>query len=241
MERRYRVRLNELIEDAEVPPGLLRGVMARLEAFLQPFVGALRSAEQRTNARHYVEGLLSDLPSKDAESIAYLHDRERQGLQKFIGQAGWDHRPLLGELASQVGAELAEADAVLVFDPSAFAKKGTASVGVQRQWCGRLGKVENCQVGIYLGYASRREHALVDVRLYLPREWARDKRRRNKAGVPKAVRFRTRHELALEMLDEQGPRLPHAWVSGDDEMGRSSWFRQQLRARGEQYLLAVPS
>src|SRR5215471_2742720 len=90
MERRYRVRLNELIEDAEVPPGLLRGVMPRLEAFLLPFVGALRSAEQRTNARHYVEGLLSDLPSKDAESIAYLHDRERQALQKFLGQSPWD-------------------------------------------------------------------------------------------------------------------------------------------------------
>jgi SRSO17 transposase len=241
MERRYRVRLNELIEDAEVPPGLLRGVMPRLEAFLQPFVGALRSAEQRTNARHYVEGLLSDLPSKDAESIAYLHDRERQGLQKFIGQADWDHRPLLTELTRQVGVGLGEPDAVLVFDPSAFPKKGTESVGVQRQWCGRLGKVDNCQVGVYLGYVSRQEHALVDVRLFLPREWARDRKRRNKAGVPREVRFRTRHELALEMLDQRGGLLPHAWVAGDDEMGRSSWFRQQLRRRGERYLLAVPS
>ncbi len=241
MERRFRVRLEELRGDAEVPPGLLRGALPRLEAFLRPFVAALRSAEQQTNARHYVQGLLSDLPSKDAESIAYLHDRERQGLQKFIGQADWGHRPLLAELTRQVGAELGEPDAVLVFDPSAFAKKGDESVGVARQWCGRLGKVENCQVGIYLGYASRKEHALVDFRLYLPREWATDRKRRNKAGVPREVRFRTRHELALAMLDERGPRLPHAWVSGDDEMGRSSWFRQQLRQRGEQYLLAVPS
>src|SRR5262249_772105 len=105
MERRYRVGLDELQGDAEVPPGLLRGARHRLEAFLQPFVEALRSQEQRTNAKHYVQGLLADLPSKDAESIAYLHDRERQGLQKFIGQADWDHRPLLGELARQVGAE----------------------------------------------------------------------------------------------------------------------------------------
>ena len=241
MERRYGLRLEELLNDAEVPPGLLRGVLPRLEAFLQPFVQTLGSAEQRTNARHSVQGLLSDLPSKAAESIAYLHDRERQGLQKFIGQADWGHRPLLTELARQVGAGLAEADAVLVFDPSAFAKKGTASVGVQRQWCGRLGKVDNCQVDIYLGYAARREHALVDVRRYLPREWATDRKRRQKAGVPREVRFRTRHELALEMLDQHGGALPHAWVSGDDEMGRCSWFRQQLRARGESYLLAVPS
>jgi SRSO17 transposase len=241
MERRYRVRLDELIEDAEVPPGLLRGVMPRLETFLQPFVQALCSPEQRTNARHYVQGLLSDLPSKDAESIAYLHDRERQGLQKFIGQADWAHRPLLTELTRQVGAELGQPDGVLVFDPSAFPKKGTESVGVARQWCGRLGKVDNCQVGVYLGYVSRQDHALVDVRLYLPQEWAKDRQRRKKAGVPKEVRFRTRHELALQMLDERGGLLPHAWVAGDDEMGRSSWFRRQLRSRGESYLLAVPS
>jgi SRSO17 transposase len=241
MERRFRVRLDELVDDAKVRPGLLRGMTPRLERFLRPFADALRSAEQRTNARHYVQGLLSDLGGKDVESIAYLHDRERQGLQKFIGQADWDHRPLLAELARQVGAELGEPDAVLVFDPSAFPKKGTASVGVQRQWCGRLGKLENCQVGLYLAYASRREHALVDVRLYLPKAWATRTRRRRKAGVPAAVRFQTRHELALEMLAEGGPRLPHGWVSGDDEMGRSSWFRQQLQSRGECYLLAVPS
>jgi SRSO17 transposase len=241
MERRFRVRLDELVDDAKVRPGLLRSMIPRLERFLQPFAAGLRSAEQRTNARHYVQGLLSDLGGKDVESIAYLHDRERQGLQKFIGQADWDHRPLLVELARQVGAELGEPDGVLVFDPSAFPKKGTESVGVQRQWCGRRGKIDNCQVGLYLAYASRREHALIDFRLYLPKEWATRKRRRRKAGVPAAIRFRTRHELALEMLDEGGPRLPHGWVSGDDEMGRSSWFRQQLQARGECYLLAVPS
>jgi SRSO17 transposase len=111
---------------------------------------------------------------------------------------------------------------------------------VQRQWCGRLGKVENCQVGVYLGYVSRQGHALVDFCLFLPREWARDKERRKEAGVPREVRFATRHELALQMLGEQGGLLPHRWVAGDDEMGRSTWFRQQLRQRGERYLLAVP-
>jgi SRSO17 transposase len=240
MEPRFRVRLDEMRADAHVPPGLLRGVLPRLEAFLQPFADSLRYSAQRTNVQHYVQGLLSDLPSKDAESIAYLHDRERQGLQKFIGQADWDYRPLLTELARQVGSDLGQADGVLVFDPSAFAKKGTESVGVQRQWCGRLGKIDNCQVGIYLAYVSRTEHALVDVRLYLPREWTRGRKRRTKAGVPRDVRFRTRHELALEMLDQRGPLLPHAWISGDDEMGRCSWFRQELRQRGECYLLAVP-
>ena len=197
--------------------------------------------EQRTNAHHYVSGLLSDLRSKDAESIAYLHDRERQGLQKFIGQAPWDHGPLISELACQVGRRIGEPGGVLVFDPSAFVKQGKKSVGVQRQWCGRLGKVENCQVGVFLGYVGRQGHALVDSRLYLPKEWTGDRKRMNEAGVPKGVHFATRHELALAMLDEHGGLLAHRWVAGDDEMGRSSWFRLQLRRRGERYLLAVPS
>jgi SRSO17 transposase len=241
VERRFQARLDELLDDAEVRPGLLRGLLPRLESSLRPFVESLCCREQRTNARHYVSGLLSDLQSKDAESIAYLHDRERQGIQKFIGQAPWDHRPLVAELARQVGRRLGQADGVLVFDPSAFVKQGKKSVGVQRQWCGRLGKVENCQVGVFMGYVGRQGHALVDFRLYLPEEWAKDNQRRKEAGVPREVRFATRHELALEMLDVQGPLLPHRWVAGDDEMGRSSWFRQQLQKRGERYLLAVPS
>jgi SRSO17 transposase len=112
---------------------------------------------------------------------------------------------------------------------------------VKRQWLGRLGKVDNGQVGIFMGYVSHREHALVDVRLYLPKEWAADKKRRQRCGVPKEVRYRTRHDLALEMLRENGGLLPHAWVAGDDEMGRSSRFRADLRAMRERYLLAVPS
>src|SRR6185312_6822579 len=134
-----------------------------------------------------------------------------------------------------------EANAVIVFDSSGFAKKGTKSVGVIRQWCGRLGKIENCQVGIYTAYVSEKEHALVDTRLYLPEEWAKDRTRRKEAGVPKEVRFRTRHRLALEMLEERGEALPHSWVAGDDEMGRPSSSRRRLRDRGERYLLGVPS
>ena len=93
LERRFQARLDELLDDAEVRPGLLRGLLPRLETFLQPFVESLCCCEQRINARQYVSGLLSNLKSKDAESIAYLFDRERQGLQKFIGQAPWDHEP----------------------------------------------------------------------------------------------------------------------------------------------------
>jgi hypothetical protein len=153
----------------------------------------------------------------------------------------WEHGPPLQRLASQVGKDLGEADGVIVFDPSAFAKKGTKSVGVARQWSGRQGKVDNCQVGIYMAYASRKEHVLVNMRLYLPEEWTKDRSRCKEAGVPKGTAFRTRHELALEMLDEHGALLPHSWVTGDDEMGRPMSFRLEMRTRGERYLLAVPS
>jgi SRSO17 transposase len=241
MDRRFAARRDQLLADAEVDPRILRGVLPRLERFLDPFVELLQRSEQGGHARSYVAGLVSDLEYKNVESIAYLHDQQREPLQQFIGQSPWDHQPWITELAHQVGQQLGGADGVLVLDPSAFPKKGDASVGVQRQWCGRLGKIDNCQVGVYLAYVGPSEHALVDVRLYLPREWAKDKRRREQAGVPRETRFRTRHELALEMLDERGPLLPHAWVAGDDEMGRCSWFRGELRSRGECYLLAVPS
>jgi SRSO17 transposase len=241
MERRFAARRDQLLADAEVDPCILRRVLPRLERFLDPFVELLQRSEQGQHARHYVTGLVSNLEYKNVESIAYLHDQEREPLQQFIGQSPWDHDAWLTELARQVGHQLATPDAVLVFDPSAFSKKGKASVGVQRQWCGRLGKIDNCQVGLYLAYVGRSDHALVDVRLYLPKEWARDRQRRDEAGVPRTVGFRTRHELALEMLDERGPLLPHAWISGDDELGRCTWFRQQLRSRSECYLLAVPS
>ena len=241
MERRFAACRDQLLADAEVDPRIIQGVLPRLERFLDPFVELVQRSEQGKHARTYVAGLVSDLKYKNVESIAYLHDQEREPLQQFIGQSPWDHQPWLAELARQVGQQLGSPDGVLVLDPSAFPKKGDASVGVQRQWCGRLGKVDNCQVGVYLAYVGPSEQALVDVRLYLPKEWAKDKRRREQAGVPREVRFRTRHELALEMLDEHGPLLPHAWIAGDDEMGRCSWFRQELRLRNERYLLAVPS
>jgi SRSO17 transposase len=237
---RYQERLQEMMAQAEVSPAAMRGLLDRLEDFVHPFCASLGPTERR-HAAEYLTGLLSHLDHKTAEGIAYLLDQDRQPMQRFIGQADWDHRPSLVTLAERVGQRLGEPDGVIVFDPSAFAKKGDKSVGVARQWCGRLGKVENCQVGVYMGYVSRIEHALVNVRLYVPEEWAKDRGRRKEAGIPREVKFQTRHELALEMLAECGSALPHAWVTGDDEMGRPEWFRRDLRGLGERYLLAVPS
>jgi len=241
MERRFEARKQEILNQARIKPEVANGMLRRLEQFAEPFVASLGRREARQNAQVYISGLLSDLDRKNVESIAYRHDQDRRGLQRFIGEASWPHQPLQKELAQQVGTELGEADGVIVFDPSGHKKCGNDSVGVQRQWLGRLGKIDNGQVGVYLAYASRKEHALVDVRLYLPQEWAKDKARRKKCGVPKEIRYRTRQELALEMLQSNGRYLPHQWIAGDDEMGRSSRFRRDLRALDEQYLLEVPS
>src|SRR5512133_3455632 len=217
VERRYELQLERMLAQAEVPPELTEGLLTRLEEFVLPFTAALAEPEQRRHTVEYLIGLLSKLDHKTSEGIAYLHDRERQGLQKFIGDVPWGHQPLLMTLALRVGADLGEPDGVIVFDPSAFAKKGTKSVGVARQWCGRLGKVENCQVGFYMGYVSRKEHAIVNTRLYLPNEWATDRARRKGAGVPATIQFQTRHGLALVMLEECRGRLPLAWIAGHDE------------------------
>jgi SRSO17 transposase len=241
MEDRFDKRFREMMGEAELNPVLLNGALERLQEFVRPFAVSLTEPEQQLHAKEYVDGLLSKLKRKSGESIAYLHDQDRQRIQRFIGQVPWDHKPLLTVLAKQVGETIGESDGVIVFDPSGFPKKGKKSVGVARQWCGRLGKVENSQVGIYMGYVGRQDHALVNFRLYLPKEWTGQRSRCREAGVPKGVHFQTRHEQALDMLDEQGSLLPHRWVTGDDEMGRSSRFRGKLRERGEHYLLAVPS
>lgn len=241
MERPFEARKEQMLAECEVDGASLAGVADRLAAFVEPFARTLATAEQQSYARSYVTGLASDLERKNVESIAYYHQQHRQCLQRFIGMVPWDHRPLLVELAVQVGRELGEPDGVLVLDPSAFTKKGTRSVGVQRQWNGRLGKVDNCQVGVYLAYVSRQGAALTNLRLYLPKSWASDRSRRRLCGVPEDIEFVTKLELALEMLAEQASRLPHAWVAGDDEFGRSTQFRRDLRTGGERYLLAVPS
>ncbi len=242
MDARYAFRKNQLLQECEVAPEIFEQVIPRLYTFMEPFVKTFQGQVADQHAKTYVCGLLSDVERKNIESIAYRFGQSRLPLQAFIGWDAWDDEPLRSELRRQVKNHLGQGDGVLVFDPSGMPKSGRESVGVARQWCGRLGKVDNCQVAIDLGYVSRKGHTLVDTRLYLPKEWTKDKARLDKAGVPKADRgYRTRHQLALEMLAENGTCLPHRWIAGDDEMGRPYWFRRRLEALGERYVLAVPS
>jgi len=233
-------RQEELLSDCVVFPGVFDRMVDRLRDFVVPYQRSLETEAGKRNVHLYLEGLLSHLPRKNAEEIAGLVNVERLVIQQFIGTAPWDHRPLVKVLVGEVVDRLGEPDGVIAFDPSSFPKRGTHSVGVKRQWCGHRGKVDNCQVGVYMGYVSHHEHALLDFRLSLPEDWTRDPQRRQECHVPEDVEYRTRHAQCLEMLDLWGEQIPHGWVTGDDELGRHSRFRQQLRERSERYVLGLP-
>src|SRR5262245_53060724 len=215
-------------------------MVERLAEFVGPYEHVLETEASGHHVYLYLQGLLSLLPGKNAEAIATFVDVERQVLQDFIGTAPWDHRPLVTVLVGQVAERLGEPDGIIAFDPSSFPKRGTHSVGVKRQWCGHRGKVDNCQVVVFMGYVSRHDHALLDFRLSLPADWARDAQRRQACHVPEDVRYQTRHEQCLEMLAAWGAQVPHGWVTGDDELGRHPRLRHALRERGERYVLGVP-
>jgi SRSO17 transposase len=233
-------RQEALLSDCIVSPDVFKHMVDRLGDFVVPYQHALETEAGQRNVHLYLQGLLSHLPRKNAEEIATLVDVERLVMQEFIGTAPWDHRPLVHVLVGQVVDRLGEPDGIIAFDPSSFPKRGTHSVGVKRQWCGHRGKVDNCQVGVYMGYVSRDDHALLDFRLSLPQDWVRDKQRRQECHVPEEVEYQTRPDQCLEMLAQWSEQVPHGWVTGDDELGRHTQFRHDLRERGERYVLGVP-
>src|SRR2546427_4405 len=210
-------RQEALLRDCIVSPDVFNHMVERLRDFAVPYQHALETEAGQRNVYLYLQGLLSHLPRKNAEAIATLVDVERLVMQDFLGTAPWDHRPLVQVLVGQVVERLGEPDGIIAFDPSSFPKRGTHSVGVKRQWCSHRGKVDNCQVGGYMGYVSRHDHALLDFRLSLPQEWAGDAQRRQECHVPEEEQYHTRQEQCLEMLDLRGEQVPHGWGMGPEE------------------------
>lgn len=234
-----RPEAQELLEDAMVSPQTIRGCAERLTDYLARYLPLFYRKEQRQHLRLAVEGRLSGLERKTSEPIAREAAVPRRALQRFVGAGEWDDEAVMAELRGQVCAELADVNGVLVLDPSSFPKKGNDSCGVQRQWCGRLGKTDNCQVGVFLTYAAAKGHAPLDRRLYLPKSWAKDKNGRAKCYVPKQVKYQAKWRIGLDLI-ERSRAVPHAWVTADDEFGRVAEFRQALREEGERYVLDVP-
>jgi SRSO17 transposase len=229
-----------LLGDAVVTKGQVEGCRQRLVRFTQRYLPWFYRKEQRESATIVIQGLLSDLERKTAEPIAREHGVPRKPIQTFVGAGKWDDEAVLGKLRRDVVASMGDPAGALVLDPSAFPKKGTESCGVARQWCGRLGKKENCQVGVFLAYATDRGQAPLDRRLYLPKDWAADKVRRAKCHVPPSVRFQESWRMGLKMVEAHRRQVPHRWVVADDEFGRVQEFRAGLRKRKESYVLDVP-
>jgi SRSO17 transposase len=195
--------------------------------------------EQREHAKLVIEGRLSFLDRKTSEPIALQAGVHRKPVQQFVGNGKWDDEAVQAELRRHAAEVFDDANSTLVLDGSAFPKKGTESCGVQRQWCGRLGKIDNCQVGVFLSCVSQGRTAPLGRRLYLPRDWADDRFRRRKCHVPDEVRFAEKWQLGLTLID-QARNVPHGWVTADDEFGRVGKFRAGLRKRRKRYVLDVP-
>jgi SRSO17 transposase len=205
--------------------------------------GRFARVEPRRHARDLVLGLLSDLPIKNCWTLSeHVGDASPDGMQHLLGRAVWDHDGVRDDLRDYVVEHLGDADAVLVVDETGDLKKGTYTVGVQRQYSGTAGRTENCQVAVYLAYASSKGHALIDRALYLPRSWTDDTERCAAAGVADDVEFATKPALAREMIaGALDAGVSARWVAGDEVYGADPGLRGELERRGIGYVLAVAS
>lgn len=199
--------------------------------------------EARVRSEQYLRGLLLQRADRrNAENIAEsVEGATPRALQRFLTQATWQHLSVVEALHRFVGQRLSSPDGVFILDESGAAKQGKHSAGVARQYSGTLGKVGNCQVGVYLAYASSLGHALLDGELYLPKEWTDDPKRRQKAGVPKSVQLQTKGDLALVLLQRAKlwGGLQGEWVTGDCVYGSDTGLRDSLDEGGWHYVLEV--
>jgi SRSO17 transposase len=222
----------------EVDPGRWQ---AGLEELLGRVAGRFGRVEPRRRARAFVLGLLAELPRKNCWTIAeHAGNPGPDGMQHLLARAVWDHDGVRDDLRDYLVEHLGDPEAVLVIDETGDLKKGIQSVGVQRQYTGTAGRIENAQVAVYLLYATDAGHAMIDRELYLPRGWIDDPERLQAAGVPKQVGFATKPKLATTMLTRAlDAGVPAAWVTGDEVYGADPTLRAELETRGIGYVLAV--
>jgi SRSO17 transposase len=221
--------------------------VAQAEAEIKALTARLRPRFRRgaghRHASEYVRGLLGPVERKNGWQLAeYVGQRHPRTIQRVLDRSAWDANAVRDDLREQVMAQLGGEDGVLVIDETGFIKTGAKSCGVARQYSGTAGRIENCQVGVFLGYASPQGRAGLDRALYLPREWTDDAARREEAGVPAAVTFRTKPALALAMLERAFEAdVPARWVVGDAVYGSDGKLRRALEAWEQAYALAVKS
>ena len=217
----------------------LLALKPELDRFLVRFAPRFGRSENQTHAGRFVQGLLHGGERRNAENIAQaMSGGPVRSLQAFLTTGDWQDGAVLDEVRRSVLEVLADEDAVWNSDETGFPKKGTKSVGVKRQYSGTLGRTDNCQVAVFANYSSAKGHTFMDRRLFLPEEWADDRDRRAEAGVPPGVIFRTKPQLALEMVAAAAAEgVPFRWVGGDGVYGDSPTFVQGVRQLGKWYVL----
>ena len=220
-------------------------VYGAFQDFHAHFAALFGRRETRDHSRHYLQALLVQSGERrNAENLSETVPASARAMQRFLTESPWDDDTVIGRLQEYLAPRLGHSEGVWVLDGSDFPKQGVKSVGVARQYCGRLGKVANCQAGMFLAYVSPLGRALVDKGLYLPESWTSDDARCEAAGVPKERQgYRSKTELALELLERALERghLQAGWVVGDDALGMSPSFREGLAALGMRYVLDVPA
>ena len=218
-------------------------VYDRFQQFHAFFVASFGRKQWREQSQYYLQGLLvQSQERRNAENLSEMVPVSARSMQRFLTEARWDDDAVIARLQEYLGPKLEHPLAVWVFDGSDFPEQGVKSVGVARQYCGALGKIANCQAGVFLAHVGPRGRALVDKRLYLPKAWSSDACRCAAAGVPEDRRsYRSKTDLALEMLEQARARgcLSAGWAAGDDAFGMSPAFRDGLAAQGMQYVLDV--
>lgn len=237
----------DTVEVMDLAPTDVAGLVEELQEYHELFSPLFQRREQRQWSQWYLRGLLTSEGRKSVEpmvlSLLGAEDCAVRKMQHFLAESGWDDAPLLRRHWQAVSQTLGEEDGVLIVDGSDFPKQGQESVGVQRQYCGELGKRANCQAGVFTGYASSRGYTLLDKRLYLPQAWFSKAQapRARRCGIPESVRFTTKPQLALEMIQAQvqAGTLPARWVTADEAFGHAPTFVDGVAACGLWYFTEV--
>jgi SRSO17 transposase len=219
----------------------VQGWSVELEALCERIGPRFGRVEVRRRAGAFLRGLLAGVERKNGWQLAeHAGDQTPDGMQRLLNHARWDPDQVRDDLRGYVAEHLGDSQAVLVVDETGFLKKGSKSAGVQRQYSGTAGRIENCQVGVFLAYAGPSGHALIDRELYLPEGWTADRLRCRVAGIPEHVEFHTKPQLARVMLERAlDAGVPCGWVTADEVYGGDSRLRRWLEERDVPHVLAV--
>jgi SRSO17 transposase len=217
----------------------------RFEQFHQRFTHyfATKTRDMADTAKQYLQGQLQyQRWGNMVQFEKVVPESDHQSLQHFASNSPWNDEPILNDVSQSVSGHIGDAQhSSIHIDESGFPKQGNDSVGVSRQYCGRLGKVDNCQIGVFLGYTSNSYRMLLDKRLYLPEEWIEDKERRKKCGVPENTVFQTKAQLGLELIHKALERkIPFGWIGMDSHYGQQPWLLDELESQKLLYIADIP-